>query len=821
VRPFRVLAVAVLAVVAVIAMVVGPEAAGTPAVAASAAPAGTLTLTDAHPAPGDPLTFAFTTDSPDVKNWVAVYDDPAKGPTDQTSHGSSTDWAYVDASAPSSSGTVTVPSTGLTPGHDIVAYLLHSDGYTWLAQPVTFRIGYPTTGSLELTTASPQTGGSLTFSYTTGKDNAAGMDWIALYDDPKKSPVDQSYPGMNSTAWSYVTGTSGSITIPAGTLTSGHDVIAYLLYDDGYTWLAQPIVFRLAPAAGGPTADGTIALQTVDPVVGNSLTFSFTTTTPHANNWIGVYNDPSTIPSGGVSHGGSTTWEYVGDAASGTVTIPGGGLTAGHPIAAILLYDDGYVALSPPITFTLKPPPPLVGSTTPKTDHFVADDIVEPPARPASAISHSVAGLWFGVAGASPAPASFAKQSGPDWVSVAADGSITGMAPTGAPVHPVLVSVAATEADGTTGSITVELPIAEPGAPPVVHAATLSLWDGGSHVDDAVEKLVRSVLINRFDIVSLQATAGKAAAVAQHLGWNASESGAGLAILAPYALTTAELPASVPALAVVATVGGVRLQLWDTALTGDAPDPAGVCTAGAEAAVAAQKASARFAQASAVAGAIASARSASPTDRVLVLGRFDSPSQLDWTAADAASHCGVGPVAWPITEAFQKAGLTDAYRSAHPDATADPGATAGILGGASPAAARPANLDRLDYIHYSGDISVQNANVVVDGFPAAPPSSAGNRWVSDHAAVEATLLLSSAATGGGGAGSPGAHSDPGTAAGSGKAAGLPGALAWTGSGFWAAGVALVALIALIAVGGFLLLRRRDSIATVIAEEDQQ
>jgi len=804
-------AVLVAACVAVAVLFTGAPAAAAPT------PNGTLTLTYPTPAPGDKLTFSYTTSTPNVKNWIAVYNDPSTGPTDEKSHGSSTDWAYVNATTASSSGTVSVASTGLTPGHDLVAYFLYADGYTWLAQPVTFRVGYSTTGALTLTTTAPQVGKSLTFSYTTGKDNAAGKDWVAIYDDPKKSPLNQTYPGSGSTAWSYVSGTSGTVTIPAGALTAGHDVIAYLLYDDGYTWLADPVVFRLAAASSGPTADGTLKLLTANPTAGMPLQFSFTTSTPNATNWIGVYDDPSTIPSGGVSHGGSTTWAYVPNATSGTVTIPSGALTGGHDVAAVLLYNDGYVNLAPPITFALKAQPPLTGSAEPTTDHFLTDDIVRPAVKPSSAVRFTVAGLWAGVAGAAPAAATFATQAGPDWLTVAADGTVTGTTPAAVPAQTPLLTVTATETSGVTGTLTVELPIAEPGAPPVTHAATLSMWDGGSHVDDPVGKLARSIPVNRFDLVALQATGGRATAVAQRLGWNVVEDATGLAVIAPYALAAQAAPAAAPAIAVEATVGSTRVRVWDVALDAGGADPSAVCTAGAAATIAAEKATTRYAQARALADAARSATGSTAAAPLLLLGGLNSPSSLDWTGAPGAGNCGAGPVAWPVTAALRDAGLTDAFRAARPDTSTDPGATIGILGGLSAAAAHPALLDRRDYVDVGGPVTVQNANLVVDGFPVASPSAA-NRWVSDRAAVEATILLAATPAGGGaGGGGTGALPDPGAAS-----AAASGALAHTGDviGLVAAALAVAAVV----LGGLTILvrrRRRDGAGPTPAHPQEE
>ncbi|MEZ5192115.1 MAG: endonuclease/exonuclease/phosphatase family protein [Nocardioides sp.] len=76
---------------------------------------------------------------------------------------------------------------------------------------------------------------------------------------------------------------------------------------------------------------------------------------------------------------------------------------------------------------------------------------------------------------------------------------------------------------------------------------------------------------------------------------------------------------------------------------------------------------------------------------VLLTGDLNEPSHLDWTAATAAQHDGIGPVAWPVSEALVGAGLRDSYREVHPDPVADPGTTWGRCGGT----ARLAAPDRL------------------------------------------------------------------------------------------------------------------------------
>ncbi|HEY0258684.1 MAG TPA: hypothetical protein VGC18_02430 [Lacisediminihabitans sp.] len=770
--------------------------------AAAPSPSGTLELVTQDPAPGEDLVFSYTTDRPNTANWIGVYNDPSTGPTDQASHGASSDWAYLDSATARSSGTVTVPSDGLTPGRDITAYLLYDDGYTWLAQPVTFHVGYPTTGTLALTTVDPTVGDSLEFTFTTGKDNDAGKDWVGIYDDPAKSPVDQTYPDVGSSEWSYVSGTSGSVSIPSDKLTAGHDVIAYLLYDDGYTWLAQPIVFRLSAAPSAPTDDGTLALTTTDPVVGQKLEFSYTTTTPNSENWIGIYQRSADFPSGYV------TWSWA-PGASGTVSVSTSGLSAGDSVTAYLLYDNGYTALAKPVTFGIRPAPPLIGSATPTTPHFVTDDLTAPAAAPASTLSMALGGLWFGVNGQPvSSTATFAKVSGPDWLTVAADGSVSGTTPSRASARPAVLEVSATDTNGVTGTLDVEVPLSPPGTVPRVKAATLSMWDAGSHVDNPQEKLVRSIIVNGLTLVGLQQTGGtQAAAIAHLLGWNAVETPGGEGVISPFpvAADTTAVPATVPAAKAVVTIGTKRVTVWDAALDAVASTRSLACDGNGTTAIGAEKATLRYAQAVALAGAVSDDLGGGAS--VILLGDLESPSHLDWTAATSAAHCEAGAVDWPVSSVLERTGLKDSFRLAHPDPSAAPGQTTSVFTGhavSATAAATPADADRLDYVDFAGDLTVLESHVLTDGFPKPAPDSAGNGWISDRAAVVTTFDL--VADTGDGPGDGGHPADPGTGPhGSTRPAGW---LPFTGASI--GGLVLVGL-GLLAAGTIVVIRRRRTI----------
>jgi endonuclease/exonuclease/phosphatase family metal-dependent hydrolase len=122
---------------------------------------------------------------------------------------------------------------------------------------------------------------------------------------------------------------------------------------------------------------------------------------------------------------------------------------------------------------------------------------------------------------------------------------------------------------------------------------------------------------------------------------------------------------------------------------------------------------------------------------LLLTGDLNEPSHLDWTAQTAAQHGGVGPVAWPVSEALAGAGLQDSYRVAHPNPVTDPGNTwGGVAGGHG-------TPRRIDYAYVGGPIDVQSSQVV--GEKGGPGVDLGYpHWTSDHRAVLSRLSVTPA-----------------------------------------------------------------------------
>jgi hypothetical protein len=720
----------------VVAALIGAGATLGAALPANAVTAnGTLSLTTPRAVVGDQITFHFSTDAGQVtdKNWIGLYDDPADGPVNQVFVGGSTAFQYV----PTASGDVTFDTTGLTAGTK-VAYFLYDDGYQWLSTPVAFTLlptDAPTTdGTLALTTSAPAVGDQLTFSYSTSAAEVDPLNWVAIYDDPTDGPLEQAFVGA-STVWTRATDASGTVTLDSTSLTPGAKV-AYFLAKDGYSWLADPLSFFVTAGSGGPNANGTLTLTSTNLVVGAPLTFHYATDTPDvpANlNWVGVYDNPTDGPTDQTFHAPSTVWSYV-SGTSGDVTLDSSALSVGTH-SAYFLFNDGYTWLAQPVTFTLAaPPPPILA-------HFAADDFSGGYVHTKAAVRQPLAGLWEDPAAKT---TTFRKTSGASWIHVSAAGVVTGTAPATAPAHPALINVAATDDAGRSAAVTVEFTVYGAASPPLLKTASWNLWDAGSHVDGAQEKELRAILTDNLDVVGVQESGGTAAQdLATALGWHAYQSSGDLGLLSRYPISsvTAPTPAR-PAVGATLTVGVKTVRVWTAHLDEADYGPYAVCLAGrsAPAEIAAEKLSTRYAQAQALARAMAADLKKSATVPALLLGDLASPSQLDWTKPTAAQHCNAGPLAWPVTVALTAAGLTDSYRVAHPRPLGSPGTTWSPVLKVHPGGTDPEPQDRIDYVDFAGsDLGVVESHALVTGFPKPEPDVRSNGWTSDHAAAVTTF----------------------------------------------------------------------------------
>ncbi|AHH95672.1 NHL repeat-containing protein [Kutzneria albida] len=105
----------------------------------------------------------------------------------------------------------------------------------------------PSTGTLTVSSTAVEQGEQLMFGYSTQQEKVSAKNWVGLYADPGNGPINGSYVGP-STAYRYSPGASGTVFLPSGALSPGN-YIAFYLYDDGYTSLAEPVRFTVRPGA--------------------------------------------------------------------------------------------------------------------------------------------------------------------------------------------------------------------------------------------------------------------------------------------------------------------------------------------------------------------------------------------------------------------------------------------------------------------------------------------------------------------------------------------------------------------------------------------
>ncbi|MEU3185620.1 hypothetical protein ABZ707_15655 [Streptomyces sp. NPDC006923] len=474
----------------------------------------------------------------------------------------------------------------------------------------------------------------------------------------------------------------------------------------------------MSPQRSAAASGSTVSLTSpTTPHEGDRLTFHWTTDAPDAKNWIGIY-DGTRQP--GV--GASLVWDYVTTAA-GDLTLDAGGLAEGV-YTAYLLAKDGYgiLAQTPAFTVTARPvitrPHAVLDSFT--TGAYASGDTVSVPLAP----------LWIRPQGNPAGTPSFRRLAGDSWLSVRQDGTVTGTAPRHPSAHPGRVTVAVKDSAGGSDTVTVQVPVRTAGAQPRLTVASLNLWDAGSHIDDGHEKRLRLILGRGLDVVAVQESGGSAAkTLADALGWHAYDSPAGVGLVSRFPLDHASTPVpGVPAVAATLRLpDNQTVRLWAAQLDEAAYGPYALRDGRTPAQVeAAEPKTLRYRQASALLAAMR-ADIASRTPVVLAAG-LASPSHLDGRGRNA--------VRWPITVALDKAGLTDAYREAHPHAANDPGTTWSPVRPGEP-------QDRIDQLHFAGRLRVESAYTLCTGWPKAVPDTAGNGWPSDHAAPVVTFSLPS------------------------------------------------------------------------------
>ncbi|MGH6891473.1 MAG: endonuclease/exonuclease/phosphatase family protein, partial [Dongiaceae bacterium] len=129
-----------------------------------------------------------------------------------------------------------------------------------------------------------------------------------------------------------------------------------------------------------------------------------------------------------------------------------------------------------------------------------------------------------------------------------------------------------------------------------------------------------------------------------------------------------------------------------------------------------------------------------------LVGDFNSPSHLDWTAAASKAFALVKyPLEWPVSKLLADKSFVDSYRAVHKDPVAKPGVT-WTPGYPHPMVKQDETFDRIDQIYALGAAKPIDSQVVGEAGNPEQVDIAIDPWPSDHRAVVSTFAVEPGAT---------------------------------------------------------------------------
>lgn len=290
-------------------------------------------------------------------------------------------------------------------------------------------------------------------------------------------------------------------------------------------------------------------------------------------------------------------------------------------------------------------------------------------------------------------------------------------------------------------------------APRQLRVMTFNSWHEWTHIDGGFSKARKTILAADVDIIGLQESSPAVAQrMADELGWHRAEAGTGsVQILSRYPIeetfTSDGLTSDrfIAARIQVSQEPPLDVLFCDTHLDYEYYGPYAAYVSGAspEDVLAENAKSQRVPQIRAVLETMKPWIETSDTTPVILTGDFNVPSHLDWTAATATSHGGVGPVPWPESLLVERAGLRDSFRVAHPDPAATPGNTWSTIH------KEDEPQDRIDFIYFAGNrlnvvdsrLYATDVEVTIGKWGTDETPVRANSWPSDHFAVITTFEL--------------------------------------------------------------------------------
>ncbi|BDS08176.1 hypothetical protein NT6N_32160 [Oceaniferula spumae] len=688
------------------------------------------------------ITVSWTAGSGNGKDWIGLY---SAGVTPGSQH--AIEWAYIGGTQSSTAngptdGSVTFTNVSLAAG-SYSLYYLSNDTYNIAAGPTSFSVSNAPTVSTNK--SSYTSGETITVSYANGPANDA--DWIGVY-------LNGQTPGQGaaSSFWAYTNGTqtagsgsaSGSVDFTNPGLAAGNYSV-FFLENDGFTVLSGPYNFSVVQGSGGgPSVTTNKSSYAYD----ETITVDFAGGPANDADWIAVYPSGQTP---GV--GGYALWLYTngttstgGGSSSGTIYFSSPGLSPGN-YDIYFLENNGYTVLSGPSTITV--------------------ESQAGPALPKWAVStfrrvHGVVGnAYVGKIGAYAADPdagdtlSFSLVSGPSWLSVASNGTLSGT-PASGDVGTNTFVVRATDLGNNSADATMTIKVFASGAEAVSQIKVLSynLWHGFGKINNGHRKGLESIIQSDADIIGTQETVDnvsgsnvfQAQAVAEALGWHWSPVSGDSGIISRYPITE-EFSAGI--------ANGIKVELTASPkkevilynchldYLHYGPYAAQLSGATSKKVLREEKKSQRDEEIADIISNMSAHLNNANNIPVILTGDFNAPSHLDWTSATASSHGGVGYVAWPTSLACVNAGLLDSFRMIHPNPANTPGNTWSPLFKGSEA------QDRIDFVYYKGhgltvtdsQVYVKAVEVTLGAWGSSITPALNNTWPSDHSAVLSTFTV--------------------------------------------------------------------------------
>jgi exodeoxyribonuclease III len=278
---------------------------------------------------------------------------------------------------------------------------------------------------------------------------------------------------------------------------------------------------------------------------------------------------------------------------------------------------------------------------------------------------------------------------------------------------------------------------------------SFNIWVGGESGKQPLEQTAQVIRAARADIVGLQETLGNTrdgrrpdngAKVAGLLGWHYFAQGSGPAIASRHPILT-NTPGKWGV--TIRLPSGREVRMFNVHFSPAPYQPyqlAGIpygtgrfIKTAAEAVDEARKA--RGAQ---VERLLTDLKPALSMGGVVVLtGDFNEPSHQDWTERVAKSGRIPVAVEYPATLAVAKAGMRDAFRTAHPDELARPGWTWTPITAATDPKDRH---DRIDFVFFAGNGATLKSCAIVGEKPETSDVVV-QPYPSDHRAVVATFEI--------------------------------------------------------------------------------